>query len=68
MANSLLKTAAHNSFADGIYKEILSRSTRYYYFVGKTLSWLNESTPPVVIDSRAYEKDCRNVGIDALPQ
>jgi hypothetical protein len=60
MANSLLKTAAHNSFADGIYKEILSRSTRYYYFVGKTLNWLDEATPPVVIDSRAYEKDCRN--------
>ena len=60
MANSLLKTAAHNSFADGIYKEILSRSTRYYYFIGKTLSWLNESTPPIVIDSRSYEKDCRN--------
>lgn len=60
MANSLLKTAAHNSFADGIYKEILSRSTRYYYFVGRTLTWLSESTPPVVIDSRAYETDCRN--------
>ena len=60
MANSLLKTAAHNSFADGIYKEILSRSTRYYYFVGKTLNWLNEPTPSIVIDSRAYEKDSRN--------
>lgn len=60
MANSLLKTAAHNSFADGIYKEILSRSTRYYYFVGKTLTWLDEASPSIAIDSRAYEMDCRN--------
>lgn len=60
MANSLLKTVAHNSFADGIYKEILSRSTRYYYFVGKTLTWLDEINPPQVVDSRAYERDTRN--------
>ena len=60
MANSLLKTAAHNSFADAIYLEILSRATRYYYFVGKTLSWTNEAIPPVVVDSRSYERDCRN--------
>lgn len=60
MANSLLKSAAHNSFADGIYKEIISRTTRYYYFLGKTIAWANESIPPRVVDSYAYERDCRN--------
>ena len=60
MANSLLKTAAHNSFADGIYKEVLSRVSRYYYFVGKTLAWVDEATPPPAVDSGAYEKECRN--------
>ena len=60
MANSLLKTAAHNSFADGIFKEILSRSTRYYYFIGKTLTWINEAIPSMAVDSRAYERECRN--------
>lgn len=60
MANSLLKTNAHNSFADGIYKEILSRATRYYYFLGKTLTWIDETHPPVVVDSKAYERETRN--------
>ena len=60
MANSLLKTTAHNSFADGIFKEIISKSSHYYYFIGKTIAWSNESIPPPVIDSRAYERECRN--------
>lgn len=60
MANSLLKNVAHNSFANGIFKEILTRSTRYYYFLGRTLSWLDENNPPIVVDSIAYERDARN--------
>lgn len=60
MANSLLKTIARNSFADGIYKEILTRATRYYYFVGKTLPWTDVNNPPIVIDSKAYERETRN--------
>lgn len=60
MANSLLKNNAHNSFADAIYKEILSRSGRYYYFLGKTLNWLDEAKPPMVIDSLSYEREVRN--------
>jgi hypothetical protein len=60
MANSLLKTTAHNSFADGIYSGIISKSTHYYYFIGKTVAWNNEAIPSTVIDSRAYERECRN--------
>lgn len=60
MSNSLLKTIARNSFADGIYKEILTRATRYYYFVGKTLPWTDVNNPPIVIDSKAYERETRN--------
>lgn len=60
MANSLLKTIAHNSFADGIYKEILTRATRYYYFIGKTLPWADINNPPIVINSKAYERETRN--------
>lgn len=60
MANSLLKNIAHNSFADAVYKEILSRGSKYYYFLGKTLVWSDEANPPIVIDSLSYEREVRN--------
>lgn len=60
MSNSLLKSAAHNSFADGVYKQILSRTARYYYFIGKTITWVSEPVPEQVIDSNSYENNCRN--------
>lgn len=61
MANSsLLKTIMHNSIADGIYNEITSRQSRYYYFLGKTLSWDNELLPPFPTDSISYENSTRN--------
>lgn len=61
MANSsLLKTIMHNSIADGIYNEIVTRQSRYYYFLGKTLSWEDELLPPFPTDSVAYENSTRN--------
>lgn len=59
-SSSLLKTALHNSIADGLYNEFVSRSSRYYYFLGKTLSWSDEVTPPLPVDSVAYENAVRN--------
>lgn len=58
--SSLLKTLLHKSIAEGLYKEIVSRSSKYYYFLGKTLSWADETSPPYPIDSVQYEKDTRN--------
>jgi hypothetical protein len=62
MANSssLLKTLLHKTIAEGLYKEVLSRTSRYYYFLGKTLSWEDEATPLIPVDSFQYEKDTRN--------
>ena len=62
MANSssLLKSALHNSIAEGLYNEIQNRSARYYYFLGRTLEWNNEETPPFPIDSFDYELQTRN--------
>lgn len=62
MANpsSLLKSALHNSIIEALYGEILSRSTRYYYFLGKTLSWEDDAVPPVPVDSIDYEWKTRN--------
>jgi len=61
--SSLVKTILHNSIAEGIYDEIVNRSARYYYFLGKTLSWEDEFTPPAPIDSFDYELKSRNESI-----
>jgi hypothetical protein len=61
MANSsLLKSSLHNSIAEGLFNEIQTRSSRYYYFLGKTLEWTDETNPPFPIDSFDYELKTRN--------
>ena len=63
--SSLMKTTLHNSIADGLYNEITSRYSRYYYFLGRTLTWEDELTPPTPIDSFSYELQTRNEIITA---
>jgi hypothetical protein len=58
--SSLIKTILHKSLAEGVYRDVTSRSSNYYYFLGKTLSWNDELNPPYPIDSYAYERDVRN--------
>ena len=59
-SSSLLKEILHNTIAEGLYSEITSRTARYYYFLGKTLSWEDELTPPLPVDSFDYELQTRN--------
>jgi hypothetical protein len=59
-SSSLLKSLLHKTIAEGLYKEVLSRTSKYYYFLGKTLSWANEEAPPFPTDSYKYELDVRN--------
>lgn len=60
MANTfLVKTILHKSLAEGVYKDVVTRSSSYYYFLGKTLSWDDDNTPPLPVDSQYYEKDVR---------
>lgn len=58
--SSLLKDAFHNSVAEGIYNEIVTRSANYYYFLGKTLSWEDELAPETPVDNVKYENDVRS--------
>lgn len=58
--SSLLKSYLHNSIAEGLYNEIQTRTARYYYFVGKTIEWTDDTTPPYPIDSFDYELQTRN--------
>lgn len=61
MANtSLVKTILYKSLAEGVYKDVVTRSSSYYYFLGKTLSWDDENNPPLPIDSYEYERAVRN--------
>lgn len=58
--SALMKTILHNSIADGLYNEVVTRNSRYYYYLGKTVTWDNDLTPPYPTDSLAYEMSSRN--------
>jgi hypothetical protein len=58
--SSLVKTILHKSLAEGVYRDVVTRSSSYYYFLGKTLTWTDEDNPPVPVDSVAYENQVRN--------
>jgi hypothetical protein len=59
-SSSLIKTILHKSLAEGVYKDLVTRSSNYYYFLGKTLQWSDELNPPYPIDSYAYERLVRS--------
>jgi hypothetical protein len=59
-SSSLLKSGLNNSVAEGLYKEIQSNCTSYYYFLGRTLEWNDNDIAPTPIDSFKYELDTRN--------
>jgi hypothetical protein len=58
--SSLLKSPLHNSVAQALYDEIQNRNARYYYFLGRTLTWDDDQTPPYPIDSFDYELKTRS--------
>lgn len=58
--SSLIKTILHKSLAEGVYRDVTTKSSNYYYFLGKTLSWDDELNPPYPVDSYAYERAVRN--------
>jgi hypothetical protein len=57
---ALIKSSLHNSVADSVYNDVITKGSNYYYFLGKTLSWGDENNPPLPIDSASYEHDTRN--------
>lgn len=59
-SSSLIKTILHKSLAEGVYRDVVTRSSNYYYYLGKTLSWTDELNPPYPIDSYAYERQARS--------
>ena len=59
-SSSLIKTILHKTLAEGVYKDVTTRSSNYYYFLGKTLGWDDETAPPYPVDSYAYERAVRD--------
>lgn len=59
-SSSLIKTILHKSLAEGVYRDLVNRTSNYYYFLGKTLEWEDELNPPYPVDSYAYEKFIRS--------
>ena len=57
---ALVKTILHKALAEGVYRDLVTRTGSYYYFLGKTLGWTDEDNPPYPIDSLKYEHDVRN--------
>lgn len=61
--STLLKSPLSNSVAEGIYNEILRKTARYYYFLGKTLPWEgtgSDYVPTDPVDTYEYELQTRN--------
>jgi len=58
--SSLIKTILHKTLAEGVFKDVTQRSSNYYYFLGKTLEWSDETAPPYPVDSYAYERAVRS--------
>jgi hypothetical protein len=59
-SSSLIKTILHKSLAEGVYRDVVTKTSNYYYFLGKTLSWGDELNPPYPVDSYAYERLVRS--------
>jgi ribosomal protein S9 len=62
MANNtaLVKTILYKSLAEGVYKEVVARTSSFYYYLGKTITWEDDTAPPQPVDSYEYERQCRN--------
>ena len=62
MANSsaLIKSILHKSLAEGVYRDLVTRNSNYYYFLGKTLVWDDEASPPYPTNNYEYERLTRS--------
>ena len=59
MSSFLLKDRIHQSLAETIYNEFLSRRSNYYYFIGKILEWPNPLIPDAPEATAEYEHETR---------
>jgi len=56
----LVKTILFKALAEGVFRDVVTKSSSYYYFLGQTLGWVDENNPPKPIDSLTYDHAVRN--------
>ena len=56
----LVKSILYKALAEGVFRDVVTKSSSYYYFLGQTLSWADENNPPSPVDSLTYEHEARN--------
>lgn len=59
ISNITINPLLHTGIAEAVFNEISTRSSRYFYFLGRTLEWYDELTPPKAIDHLVSEKEIR---------
>lgn len=58
--SALIKSALHKALAEGVYRDLITRNSNYYYFLGRTLSWDDETLPESPVDNYEYERLVRS--------
>ncbi len=56
----LVKSILYKALAEGVYRDVVTKSSSYYYFLGQSLTWQDENNPPIPTDSLDYEHEVRN--------
>lgn len=56
----LLKNSLHTAITKSVYKDIITRSSNYYYYLGKVTPWRVETIPDTPINNIKYENTVRN--------
>ena len=56
---ALTKNALPLSAAESVYKEIVTRASRYYYYLGSVVEWTDPLIPNLPIDTPEYERTSR---------
>ena len=59
-SSALIKRILRKSLAESVYNDIVTKTSNYYYYLGRTLSWADDSSVPYPVDSYSYERDSRN--------
>jgi hypothetical protein len=56
----LTKPLLHNSIAEAVYKEITTRTGKYYYFIGTVIDPVDQNVSAYPTDNLSYERFVRN--------
>lgn len=56
----IVKDIIHTELVSSVFNELLTRTSNYYYFIGKVTPWGDPSTPDSPQSTQSYEQETRN--------